>query len=108
MKDMSRSYNKVFTTGLCCGDNRWFYKDRRHKFANNVKHQLRNLIANYDTDDVNDIIENPKYIKQDTWAEPTDGRLIYFSLDKLKERYKDWDKAKRKLYPKLTKKCNWK
>ena len=105
---MSRSYNKVFTTGLCHGDNHWYYKARRHKFANGVKHQLRNLMANYDTDEVDKIIEKPKYIKQDTWGEPTDGRLIYFSLKGLKESFNDWDKAKRKLYPKLSKKCNWK
>lgn len=104
---MSRSYKKVFTTGLCTGSNGWWYKERRHKFANGIKHQLRNLIANYNTDDVDDIISNPKYIKRDEWAEPTDGRLIYFSLKGLKESYKDWDKAKRKLYPKITKKCSW-
>ena len=104
---MSRSYKKVFTTGICTGSNNWYYKNRRHNFANSVKHQLRNLMANYDVEDVDDIIEKPKYIKQDTWDEPTDGRLIYFSINNLKERYKDWDKAKRKLYPKITKKCNW-
>ena len=47
------------------------------------------MMANYDVEDVDDIIEKPKYIKQDTWDEPTDGRLIYFSLNNLKERYKD-------------------
>jgi hypothetical protein len=104
---MSRSYKKVFTTGLCTGSNGWFYENRRHEHANEIKHQLRNLMANYTPEEVDDRITTPKYPKRDDWAEPTDGRLIYFSLKSLKERYADWDKAKRKLYPKITKKCSW-
>lgn len=104
---MSRSYKKVFTTGFCTGSNGWWYKCRRHKYTNEVKHQLRNLMANYNSEDVDDLITTPKWPKRDEWAEPTDGRLIYFSLKGLQETYKDWDKAKRKLFPKITKKCSW-
>ena len=112
---MSRSYKKYVKVGTCGGfggGNTEFYKNRRRKTSNKNNHILRNAVAHYDGDEVDEHIYEYKPPKHDDWAEPTDGTCLYDrnradavinSSDKLyNDGYKDW--MKRKILPKLKRK----
>ena len=60
---MSRSYKKTVKLGVCYGSNTDFYRRRRRKFRTVNKQMLRNLLANREIDDVNDLIEINKINK---------------------------------------------
>lgn len=84
---MSRSYKKHILINTCYGDNRIYYKNRRRKIKNLGRMQLRNLVANFLPEDVEDLWIEPKDHMRDTWDEPTDGHFG-MSLDMYKARVK--------------------
>lgn len=73
---MSKTYRKNVRANNACGDNREFYKNRRSKFKTTSKQDFRNLLANHDIDEVNDMILEPKQPKKDMRKEPTDGHYL--------------------------------
>jgi len=53
---MSRTYRKYVKCGICTGNNTEYYRDMNRKCRNKNRQSLRNLLANYDIEDVNDLI----------------------------------------------------
>lgn len=98
---MSRSYYKNLRVGFCCGNNGPFYKARRRYVSNKNRHQLRNLIANFDYDAINEIIFTYKLKKRDTWNEPTDGSNIIKSKNTAIRLFGGWDGLERKILPNI-------
>ena len=116
---MSRSYKKYVKVGTCGGfgsGNTEFYKNRRRKTSNKNNHILRNAVAHYDGDEIDEHIYEYKPPKRDDWAEPTDGTSLYDrkravsvidSAGKFyNDGYKEW--VKRKILSKLKRKMNGK
>lgn len=110
---MSRSYKKYVKVGTCGGfgsGNTEFYKNRRRKTSNKNNHILRNAVAHYGKEDVDEHIYEYKPPKRDDWAEPTDGtRLIdkrcaenLVKDNPFGESFGEW--VKRKILSKLKKK----
>ena len=73
---MGKTYRKNVRQPIATGDNRNYYKVRRRNTKHAGKNNLRTLISNYNIDDVEDMIMEPKKIKKDTWREPTDGYVL--------------------------------
>lgn len=110
---MSRSYKKFVKVGTCGGfgrDNSEFYKYRRKRTANKNKQIVRNAVANYNPEDIDDHVYAYKPSKRDDWAEPTDGTSLFdkktaeslIGNNPYGERYDEW--IRRKILPKLKKK----
>lgn len=70
---MSKSYSKYKMIGICYGNNTPFYRERRVHQRRVNKNRLRNTMAKYNNDEIDD--EFIPYIipKEDHWDEPTDG-----------------------------------
>jgi len=101
---MSKTYRKNARSPIAVGDNRNFYKIRKKTHKHSSKHDLRNLIANYNPEDVNDMILEPKISKKDTWREPTDGyNLINKETLKNKDREEGYNEFYHQKYDKLLK-----
>lgn len=96
---MSRTYKKHILVQICYGDNRSYYTERRRRFRRTRKTYLRNLLANYSVDDVNDLYVDPKHHMRDTWDEPTDGHYGV-SLDMYKQELKVWPYSRAPYYEK--------
>ena len=95
---MSKTYRKNVRQPMGGGNNRSFYKIRRKKNKHAIKNELRHLVSNYEIDEVDEIILNPKIIKKDTWLEPTDGHILVnkTTIDNLYEPdyyHKKYDKV---------------
>ena len=60
---MSKTYRKNVRANHACGDNREFYKTRRRNNKRSSKHELRNLVSNFNPDEIDDMILTPKIIK---------------------------------------------
>lgn len=73
---MSRSYKNIIKVGIATGNNGPWYKARRRLARRINNHNLRNLIANYHIDEVNDLISTFEFPKHDDWREPTDGSFL--------------------------------
>ena len=78
---MSRTYRKVVKCGVCTGSNTEYYRDMNRKCRNKNRQSLRNLLANYDIEDVNDLIMTVVPI-HNPWDEPTDGTFLVSLKDK--------------------------
>lgn len=101
---MSKTYRKNVRANVACGDNRDFYKTRRRNNKHAIKHDLRNLVANYNSEDIDDMILTPKIIKKDTWREPTDGyNLINKDILKNKDKETGYDEYYHQKYDKILK-----
>lgn len=85
---MSKSYKKVVKCGVATGSNTKYYRAMNRKCRNKNRQSLRNLLANYDIEDVNDLVMTVVPI-HDSWDEPTDGTFLV-SL-KNKEEYLNED-----------------
>lgn len=72
---MSRTYRKVVKCGVCTGSNTEYYRDMNRKCRQKNNQSLRNLLANYDIDDVNDKVMTHTPI-HNSWDEPTDGTFL--------------------------------
>jgi len=73
---MSRTYRKNIRQNIATGSNHEYYKIRRRNARHSSNNILKNLIANYNVEEVSDVILNPKMPKKDTWREPTDGYIL--------------------------------
>ena len=93
---MSRTYRKNIRIGICYGDNRSFYAARRKKRRRILRHNLRNALANYKNEDIDEHIEGDTMPKEDQWNEPTDG---HYGINKstLKIMDRQW-KGRNKRY----------
>ena len=101
---MSKTYRKNVRANVACGDNRDFYKTRRRNNKHSIKHDLRNLVANYNTEDIDEMILEPKQIKKDTFREPTDGYvLINQEILKNEDRENGYDEYFHNKYDKVLK-----
>lgn len=78
---MARTYRKVVKCGHCTGSNTEYYRDRARKVRNTNRHNLRNLMANYDIETVDEMITDFR-LPHDSWNEPTDGTFIINKNDK--------------------------
>ena len=78
---MSRSYKKVIKQGFCTGSNTEYYRARKRMVRNKNRHMLRNLLANKDIEEIDDVITVVK-IPRNAWDEPTDGTYLIFKEDK--------------------------
>ena len=112
---MSRSYNKVATTGFAVSNhkaNSKYYKQQRKSARNYSRHECDRMIKEaldekdyfnelehsinnyYNNKNTNVVIYNRKERKlhRNTWDEPTDGRYIWFKprKDKKKVHGIDW------------------
>ena len=108
---MSRSYNKVATTGFAISNhkaNSKYYKQKRKlarnyskrecirmiKDAFNDLYEFKDSINNYYNKNINVVIYNrqERKLHRNTWDEPTDGRYIWFKPRKNKKKVygNDW------------------
>lgn len=78
---MARTYRKYVKCGYCTGSNTEYYRGRNRKARNVNRHNLRNLMANYDIDVVNDKVMTVQY-PHDSWNEPTDGTFLMTKNDR--------------------------
>ena len=85
---MARTYRKVIKCGRCTGSNTEYYRDMNRKCRNRNNHELRNLMANYDIDEVDDMIMTHIPIR-DNWNEPTDGTFLVDKKDKNFYKYEE-------------------
>ena len=101
---MSKSYKKNVKAFIATGDNREFYKMRRRKLSNASKQQLRNLVANYDPEEIDDKWVEPIQAKTDKWREPTDGHFtINNEIIKQKDREDGYNDYYHQKYDKILK-----
>lgn len=70
---MSRSYKKNYKIGYCCKGNVKYYKIRRKLRRHRLNHELRNLMANYTPEDVDEMIVGDVMPKENQNEEPSDG-----------------------------------
>lgn len=70
---MSRTYRKNIKIGICTGDNRDYYAARRKKRRRRLNHELRNAVANYNPEELDEHLIGDIMPKEDQWDEPTDG-----------------------------------
>lgn len=93
---MSRSYNKVATTGYCVSNhkaNSKYYKAKRKHNKVIIKREFEKIINDELSDNKLDyhnikcIIYNKQYRKtrRNEWDEPTDGRYKWFKPNKNKK-----------------------
>lgn len=108
---MSRSYNKVATTGFAISNhkaNSKYYKQKRKLARNYSKrecirmikdafddlYEFKDSINNYYNKNINVVIYNrqERKLHRNTWDEPTDGRYIWFKPRKNKKKVhgNDW------------------
>ena len=73
---MGKTYRNYLRAGICTGDNSDYYKRRRKMIRNIDNFNLRNLIANYDIEDVSDMYTPCNIPMPDPWNEPTDGTIL--------------------------------
>lgn len=110
---MSRSYRKFVKLGMCGGfgnQNTGFYKNRRRKISNKNKQIVRDAVAHYNPEDIDDHVQEYRPPKRDDWAEPSDGTFILDKKDadriinneKSPVSYKEF--ITRKILPKLKRK----
>lgn len=78
---MSKTYRKYVKCGFCTGSNTEYYRNMNRKCRHKNNHSLRNLLANYDIDEVNDKIMTEEPI-HNSWDEPTDGTFLVSKEDK--------------------------
>ena len=70
---MSKSSGKYKTIGFAVGNNTEYYRERI-KYQRRVNnHRIRDIIANNDIEDFDDILVAYKLPKRDGFREPTDG-----------------------------------
>lgn len=70
---MSKSSGKYKTIGFAVGSNTEYYRERI-KYQRRVNnHKIRDIIANNDIEDFDDIFIAYKLPKRDCYREPTDG-----------------------------------
>ena len=86
---MGKSYSKYKTMGVCYGSNIEYYRDRVHYIRNKNKHRMRNILANQNIEDFDDMFIDFRLPKKDDWDEPTDGtyKLSAKLLKRLKSNY---------------------
>lgn len=108
---MSRSYNKVATTGFAISNhkaNSKYYKQKRKSARNYSKrecirmikdafddlYEFKDSINNYYNKNINVVIYNrqERKLHRNIWDEPTDGRYIWFKPRKNKKKVhgNDW------------------
>ena len=89
---MSKSYGKYKSCGFCTGSNTEWYRDRIHKVRNKNKHLIRNIIANNDIEEFDDLYNPYSLPKKDRCREPTDGtiRYDYKRIKKMMKKYNGW------------------
>ena len=84
---MSKSYGKYKTIGMCYGNNTPYYKERRIHQRRVNRGRLRNVIANYHPEDIDDKFMPYEIPREDQWDEPTDGHWKEYPKE-LKRRLK--------------------
>lgn len=70
---MSRSYKNNYKLGHCCKGNIKYYKIRRKLRRHRLNHELRNIMANYTLEDVDEMIVGDVMPKENQNDEPSDG-----------------------------------
>ena len=101
---MSKTYRKNVRANNAVGDNRDFYKIRRRNQKHASKQELRNLVANYDFEEIDNLVLEPKHIKKDTWREPTDGyTLLNQEIIKKEDRENGFNEYYHNKYDKVLK-----
>lgn len=70
---MSRTYRKNIRCFCCYGDNREFYQIRRRQRRHRTNHEVRNLLANYGPEGLDERWKGADMTREDQWMEPTDG-----------------------------------
>ena len=70
---MSRTYKKNIRCFCCYGDNRKFYEYRRRQRRHRINHEVRNLLANYGPEGLDDMWKGADMKTENQWSEPTDG-----------------------------------
>ncbi len=73
---MTRTYRKVVKCGICYGSNTEYYRNMNRKCRTKNRHELRNLISNYDVDTVSEMIGRGSVPVHDSLHEPTDGTFL--------------------------------
>lgn len=84
---MSRTYRKYVKCGICTGSNTEYYRDMNRKCRSKNRHELRNLISNYDIDTVCEMISCGSAPVHNSWDEPTDGTFIVSKRNKKNYMY---------------------
>jgi len=84
---MARTYRKVVKCGVCTGSNTKYYRNMNRKCRAKNRHTLRNMIANYDIDNLFDYMPAPFVPIHDSWNEPTDGTFLVRRNDKNSYKY---------------------
>lgn len=79
---MARTYRNVVKFGICTGSNTEYYREKNRKCRAQNRHSLRNAIANYDVDKIDEVISSPMVPIHDDWDEPTDGTYIITKKDR--------------------------
>ena len=89
---MSKSYAKYKSCGIGTGSNTEWYRDRIHKVRKRNKHRIRNIIANNNNEEFDDVYNPYSLPKKDTRREPTDGtvRYDYKRIRKMMKKYNGW------------------
>lgn len=95
------------TVGICCGSNTEYYRERTRRTSARNKQILRNAVAHYGNDEVDEHVFEYRPPKRDTWDEPTDGTFLYdrrraesiASDPTYSDSYREW--VVRKILPKL-------
>lgn len=79
---MARTYRNIVKLGVCTGSNTEYYRTMNRKCRAKNRHSLRNMMANYDIETINDIMPAPAVPIHDSWNEPTDGTFFISKNDK--------------------------
>lgn len=74
---MGRTYRKNVRIGTATGRNTEYYRSRNHVQRHVNNSHLRELINQYDTEEIDENISFMNLPKRNTWDEPTDGSHTY-------------------------------
>lgn len=70
---MSKSYGKYKTLGICSGSNTSYYRSRNRRVRVKNNQKMKNIIANKNIDEFDDIFISYSEPDNYKWGEPTDG-----------------------------------
>lgn len=78
--NMSRSKKKHAVVHICFGNNAPFYKAARRHLRSLNNQELKRVLANTNTDEIDEVIKNYQNKhdrKYDKWFEPTDACVVW-------------------------------
>lgn len=70
---MSKTYRKTLRFGICTGSNTEYYEMRRRNHRKQLADELRKAVKNCEDGQIDERLLPVKFIKKDSWDEPTDG-----------------------------------